>query len=216
MSTSGGPSVAWTLGHKDGERVMWCVFCGRNCLADRIPYMPLPQDGKPPNFACVCCYFQECDHSEPIIVTCDRCRRPLTSINFAGGRIGLSGSIRPEGSARSRSRVSMLRNGEVVGMSPVWGSRIWDVSANGTPWTSPQGPGSERFKFVCSGRKHHLEWVVSYRALRAAYVLALRTGVRKLRASDVATAARHQPRPSCAAVQSPPGGTAAGPDAVPN
>lgn len=170
--------------------MLWCVFCGRNCVADRIPYMPIAHDEKPPGFACICCYFQECNHSEPIVVACDRCRRPLTTLNFAGGRVGLSGPVTPEGSAKPRSRVTMLRDGEVVDRSPTWGARIWDVSPSGTPWTSPRGSGFERFKIICIGRKHRLEWVISSRTIRAAYVLAMNEGLRKMRATDVASAVR--------------------------
>lgn len=175
--TAAPPS--WTLGKRQGQHCWYCTYCGRNCVADRVPYVVLPTPDETQTrllFACVCCASGECAHSQMMVIECEKCRRPVARFGFAGGRVRLIGSIGPEGTFRGGGRTPT---------SPTWRSRIWDVSPEGAAW-DPGSPGEiARFKLVCLGRRHRTEKLVTESGLEISYVQARRDGRARVRLCDI-------------------------------
>lgn len=170
-------STTWTLGRFDGENYWYCVYCGRNCLADGLPFMGVERlDAGPQMYACECCFWGNCLHTQPIVIECDRCRRPVARLTFGGGGITLIGSITPEG---------QMEGGGHSPDGPTWRSRIWDVSIGGPSWDRDGQGGSERFKIVCVARRHRTERLVTRAALQNAYVDACTLDRRRIRLSDL-------------------------------
>jgi hypothetical protein len=191
-----GPGVPperlrWTLGRREGIDCWYCLYCGRNCVADRVPFvvLDLPKDGGL-RFACVCCSSGQCIHVKPIVVECHKCRRPVARISFGGGRVGLIGSIRPEGDLHSGSRTvagfldadGRYKRAE---RSSEWTSRVWDVSQGGPAWENENARGNERYKLVCAGKRHRIEKLTTRRSLQNAYTEACRKGVRRISLRDL-------------------------------
>lgn len=180
------PQVQWTLGERENGHPMWCVYCGRNSIADNVPIYVLREGGKLPRFSCVCCYESSCKDIEPVVVTCDRCHRPVMRFGFGGGGLGILGSVTPEGDTRTRCRTESVQNGKHVSdKSPLWSARVWDVSANGTPWDEHEGPGGDRYKIVCLGRRHRQEWIIKKEDLVRAFIRVRQLGMTQLRAGDI-------------------------------
>jgi hypothetical protein len=176
----------WTLGHRDGDQVLWCIYCGRNCIADQVRLQFIDNPSGHRTFACWCCYYQTCQHSQPIALTCDLCRRPLTSFAFAGGRVRLLGSITPEHDMRTKISATASHEGRKRSRSSQWASRVWDVSADGAPWDDRPGAGGQRYKIVCIGRRHRREWLIKAQSLPLAYVSARRHDLTAMSVSEFA------------------------------
>jgi len=171
------PKATWTLGAKEGNNCMYCAFCGRNCVVDKVPFVLLNDPGQNGiRFACHCCISGDCAHCKPIAIHCDTCNRPVARFCFAGGAVTLIGGISPEG---------MLRGGGRTSTSPEWRARIWDVRPGKS--SSEDMTGSvTRFKLVCVGKTQHRKTrVVTIESLRAAYIYARRYNRTRVTMSDL-------------------------------
>lgn len=161
-------AATWTLGRREGQDCWYCVYCGRNCLADGLSFVHMERlDDGPQIFACECCFRPGCIHRRPILIECEQCRRPVARLTFGGGAVTLIGNITPEG---------QMRGGMSTENRPKWRARIWDVSPGGALWDTDRSGGVERFKLVCVGRRHRIERAVTRPALQSAYVAARRDG----------------------------------------
>jgi hypothetical protein len=158
---------------------MFCAFCGRNCIADGVPYVllsPSPERGI--RFACVCCATVACVHCKPIVIDCDTCRRPVARLSYAGGGGGamLIGSISPEG---------MMRGGGRTPNSPEWRARIWNAELGGFQSTGGRADAQERVKLVCVGKRHRRIVIVKRESLKLAYVSARQSGSTRIAMSEL-------------------------------
>ena len=171
------PGAARTLGAREGNNYMFCTFCGRNCVVDRVPFVLLNSPGEDGiRFACKCCISADCIHCKPIIIDCDTCYRPVARFLFGGGEITVVGGISPEG---------QLRGGGRTGSSPEWRARIWNVRFESS--AAEDGIGSiARLKLVCVGKGQHRKTrVVTMDSLRAAYVYARHNNRTRITISDL-------------------------------
>jgi hypothetical protein len=170
------PEASWTLGAPEGDDYMFCTFCGRNCVVDRVPFVLLNSPGDGLRFACKCCISADCIHCKPIVIDCDTCYRPIARFLFAGGDVTIVGSISPEGH---------LRGGARTGTSPEWRARIWNVRPE-ISTAEDKLSSMTRLKLVCLGKRQHRRTrVVTMDSLRAAYIDARRNNRTRITITDL-------------------------------